>query len=85
MGVVVTQTVVVVGALIAIALGVRFVRLPRWLRAISIDQWRAIDAETVRTPDQAGRVDVHVLLVLLTVAAVLTLQEYIPRGWRAAA
>ena len=77
MGGVVAQSVIVVGALLAIALGVRFVRLPRWLRALSIDQWRAIDAETVRTPDQAGRVDVHVLVVLLTVAAVLTLQEYL--------
>ncbi|MEO7730999.1 MAG: type II CAAX endopeptidase family protein [Kofleriaceae bacterium] len=73
---VLSQTAVVVGALLVIALGIRFVRLPRWLRKISIDQWRAIDAETVRTPDEAGRVDTHVLVVLLTVAAVLTLQEY---------
>lgn len=70
-------TVEVVGVLLVIALGLRTGWLPRWLRKLSIDQWRAIDAETVRRPDEAGRVDPHVLVVLLTVAAALTLQEYL--------
>jgi len=60
-------------------------QLMRWippmlvLRApeIFVDQWRAIDAETVRDPQDAGRSDLHVLIVLVTVAASLTLQEYL--------
>jgi len=47
------------------------------LRRISIDQWRAIDAETVREPGDAGRTSLQVLVVLITVAAALTLQEYL--------
>ena len=42
-----------------------------------VEQWRAIDAETVRDPADAGRADVQVLMVLVTVAASLTLQEYL--------
>jgi membrane protease YdiL (CAAX protease family) len=49
----------------------------RALRAISVDQWRAIDAETVREPGQAGRLDLRVLVVCVVVAVSLTLQEYI--------
>lgn len=49
-------------------------RIGRWLRAVSIDQWRAIDAETEGGP--TGRVDGLVLAVLVTVAVSLTLQEY---------
>jgi membrane protease YdiL (CAAX protease family) len=49
----------------------------RWLRAISIDQWRAIDAETERTPADAGTASLRVLIILLTCAVVLTLQEYV--------
>jgi membrane protease YdiL (CAAX protease family) len=71
-----TSGAAVVAALVMLALAVRFVRLPAWLRAISIDQWRAIDAETVRDPDDAGRASVQALIVLVTVAAALTLQEY---------
>lgn len=60
-------------------------QLMRWLppmlplRApeIFIDQWRAIDAETVRDPADAGRSDLQVLVILVTVAASLTLQEYL--------
>ncbi|HEX3473673.1 MAG TPA: hypothetical protein VHT91_01465, partial [Kofleriaceae bacterium] len=60
-------------------------QLMRWippmlvLRAPEIfaDQWRAIDAETARDPQDAGRSDLHVLVVLVTVAASLTLQEYL--------
>ena len=47
-----------------------------WLSRLSIDQWRAIDAETVRDPDEAGRTSAQVLIVMVTVAASLTLQEY---------
>lgn len=50
---------------------------PDALRRISIDQWRAIDVETVREPSDAGTTSVQVLMVLLTVAASLTLQEYL--------
>jgi membrane protease YdiL (CAAX protease family) len=49
----------------------------RFLRRISIDQWRAIDAETVRTPEDAGRTSLKVMAILVTVAISLTLQEYI--------
>ena len=73
------------GATIAIfgaGFGLRYVRLPRLLRAVSIDQWRAIDAETDRTPEDAGRTSLRVLAILVTVAVSLTLQEYIgDRGW----
>lgn len=44
---------------------------------IAVDQWRAIDAETPRQPGDAGRTSVAVLMVLVTVAASLTLQEYL--------
>jgi membrane protease YdiL (CAAX protease family) len=67
----------VIVALLAIALGTRYLRLPALLRRISIDQWRAIDAETERSPEEAGGSSVLVLVVLLTVAGALTLQEYI--------
>ncbi|HEX8114652.1 MAG TPA: CPBP family intramembrane glutamic endopeptidase [Kofleriaceae bacterium] len=60
-------------------------QLMRWippmllLRApeIFVDQWRAIDAETVRDPADAGRANLQVLVLLVTVAASLTLQEYL--------
>jgi membrane protease YdiL (CAAX protease family) len=50
--------------------------LLRWLRAVSIDQWRAIDAESERAPEQAGTFGWTVLAVLVTAAVSLTLQEY---------
>jgi membrane protease YdiL (CAAX protease family) len=49
----------------------------RFLKRVSIDQWRAIDAETVRDHGQAGTVSWKVLVILVTVAVSLTLQEYI--------
>lgn len=55
----------------------RYIRVPAFLRKVSIDQWRAIDAETDRTPEDAGRTSLRVLLILVTVAVSLTLQEYI--------
>ena len=48
-----------------------------WIRAITIDQWRAIDRETERAPEQAGATSLHILVILVTVAVVFTLQEYI--------
>src|SRR5688572_30564868 len=66
-----------IGALVVISLATRYLRLPAVLRRISIDQWRAIDAETERDPGDAGRASVDVLIVLITVAVALTLQEYI--------
>src|SRR5678816_2857867 len=74
---VVGTSAALVAALVAIALAMRYVRFPAVLRRISIDQWRAIDAETVRDPEDAGRASVHVLIVLITVAVALTLQEYL--------
>lgn len=49
----------------------------RFARRISIDQWRAIDAESARAPADAGTTSVTALIVLITVAGSLTLQEYI--------
>jgi membrane protease YdiL (CAAX protease family) len=40
-------------------------------------QWQAIDDETERAPGEAGRTSLVVLMVLLTAAASLTLQEYL--------
>jgi membrane protease YdiL (CAAX protease family) len=51
--------------------------LRRWLSAVSLDQWRAIDAETERDPAEAGRGSGKVAIILVTVAVSLTLQEYI--------
>lgn len=48
----------------------------RGLRFLTIDQWRAIDRETERSPDDAGRTSLVVFAVMATVAVVLTLQEY---------
>ncbi len=53
-----------------------------WARFLTIDQWRAIDAETERDPAQAGHFDSRVLVILVVVAVSLTLQEYIgDRGY----
>ena len=49
----------------------------RWLRFLSIDQWHAIDAETVREPGEAGTTSYKVMIVLVVAAVSLTLQEYI--------
>jgi len=49
----------------------------RWFKAVSIDQWRAIDRETVRSPDDAGTTNVRILAILLTCCISLTLQEYL--------
>jgi uncharacterized protein len=49
----------------------------RWIRFVSIDQWRAIDRETDRTPEDPGNTSLRILAILVTVCLVLTLQEYI--------
>ncbi|MBC7974281.1 MAG: CPBP family intramembrane metalloprotease [Myxococcales bacterium] len=54
-----------------------FSHIVGFARLISIRQWRAIDAETERAPGDAGQTRVQILVVLLTVAAALTLQEYL--------
>ena len=58
-----------------------FVTAPRWawrmIRKVSVDQWRAIDRETVRAPGAAGTFKWQILVILVTVAVSLTLQEYI--------
>jgi len=67
------QGAVVVVGLVG-ALAQPYVR--RWLAAISIEQWRAIDRETDRSTPGPGP-HVRVLVVLLTCALSLTLQEYV--------
>jgi membrane protease YdiL (CAAX protease family) len=47
------------------------------VRAVTVDQWRAIDAETRREPGEAGHTSVGVLIVLVTAAVALTLQHYL--------
>jgi len=47
------------------------------LRAVSIEQWRAIDRETVRAPDEGGRTSWRVAMVLIVAAISLTIQEYV--------
>lgn len=68
---------IIIAVLLALALGARFALLPAALKRISIDQWRAIDAETARDPSEPGNTSLQVLIVLITVAACLTLQEYL--------
>lgn len=48
-----------------------------WLRKLSVEQWRAIDRETERGPDEGGHTSSYVLAVLVTCCVVLTLQEYL--------
>jgi len=52
-------------------------RVRGWIRAVSIDQWRAIDRETVRAPADAGTTSVKIMIILVVVAVSLTLQEYV--------
>jgi membrane protease YdiL (CAAX protease family) len=47
----------------------------RWLAFVSVEQWRAIDAETPQTP--IGNPHIRVLIVILATAGSLTIQEYI--------
>jgi membrane protease YdiL (CAAX protease family) len=46
-----------------------------WARQLTVEQWRAIDRETV--PPPSGTYRWQILVVLVTVAVSLTLQEYI--------
>lgn len=49
----------------------------RWVAFLTIEQWRAIDAETERSPSEAGTASWNVLVVLVVCAVSLTLQEYL--------
>ena len=64
-------------AIVLAGFALRHVTLPWWIRKVTIDQWRAIDAETERGPGEAGAFNWRVLVVLVTVTISLTLQEYI--------
>ena len=57
------------------AAGGALARVLGWARAVSVDQWRAIDAETEGGGPRGG-FDGAALAVLVTVAVSLTLQEY---------
>ena len=46
------------------------------LRRVTVDQWRAIDDETERTPGGAGRLDWRVLVACVTVAVSLASQDH---------
>jgi membrane protease YdiL (CAAX protease family) len=48
-----------------------------WLWDTTLGQWKHIDDETVRTPEEAGRFSWLVLAILVVVAVSLTIQEYI--------
>lgn len=52
-------------------------KLRGWVRFLTVEQWRAIDAETERTPEERGATSWVVLVVLLLCAVSLTLQEYL--------
>jgi membrane protease YdiL (CAAX protease family) len=47
----------------------------RWVRALTVGQWEAIDRET--SPPPTGTFDWKVLVILVTVAVSLTIQQYI--------
>ena len=49
----------------------------RWILYVTVEQWRAIDRETQREPGEAGTYHWRILIVLVTVAVSLTIQEYI--------
>jgi membrane protease YdiL (CAAX protease family) len=48
----------------------------RWVAFLTIDQWRAIDAETERAAHEGGTTSWKVLVILGVCALSLTLQEY---------
>lgn len=48
-----------------------------WIKRLSIDQWRAIDRETVRDPGQTGTTSLTIMAILVTCCISLTLQEYV--------
>jgi len=64
--------ILIAGTALAFAVAQPYVR--RWLSKVSFEQWRAIDAETDRTE---ANPHVRVLVVMLTCAIALTIQEYV--------
>ncbi len=76
------STFAAAGAEISFVLVVR--KLRGWVKFLTVDQWRAIDAESdlQRQPSEAGHFSWFVLVVLVVCAVSLTLLEYIgDRGW----
>ena len=77
-----STTAMALVTLVWIALFLRDAVFRRWIAFLTIDQWRAIDAETDRTPREAGAASWQVVIVLVVCAVSLTLQEYIgDRGY----
>jgi len=76
-----TKWTTVGGTITAAVVEISFVlidkKLRSWAKFLSIDQWKAIDAETVREPGEAGSASWVVLVVLVVCAISLTLQEYL--------
>ena len=76
-----SRWITVGGTITAAVVEISFVLIDRklrgWVKFLSVDQWRAIDAETVREPGSAGSVSWVVLVVLVVCAVSLTLQEYL--------
>lgn len=64
-------------ALLEIAFVLVHPTLRRWMKYLSVDQWRAIDAETDRAPGEGGTTSWKVLVILVVCAVSLTIQEYI--------
>jgi membrane protease YdiL (CAAX protease family) len=71
----------IAGTIAAVGAELAFVlldpKLRSWVKFLTIDQWRAIDAETDRTPGEAGTFNPTILVVLVVCAVSLTLQEYL--------
>ncbi len=81
-----TRWVTILGTVGTAVAEISFVLIDRklrsWVKFLSVDQWKAIDAETVREPSEAGSSSWVVLVVLVVCAVSLTLQEYVgDRGW----
>jgi membrane protease YdiL (CAAX protease family) len=74
---VVVPGALITAALVAIGLAVRHADRLAWLWRFPLAQWRAIDEDTPRAAGAAGTTDLVVLVVLITAAASLALQQYL--------
>jgi hypothetical protein len=70
----VTTAIVASGGMLWVIFRQRIYR--DWFKFLTIDQWRAIDAESDRE-GRAGNFDWRVLVILVAAAVSLTLQEYL--------
>lgn len=61
---------------IGVAINAVHALLLREVRRWTVEQWRAIDRDTARSPEDAGATSLRVLVILVTCAVTLTLQEY---------